>query len=176
MTDETKSTLLPSGDQVPPEASVEIDVTFLGSPVSAPLALSKSCTQICVLPPSRADSKITRLPSGEKRMRSSPTPLSGVSRLASPPATGMIQRCGVLVLASRLTSTALKATHLLSGETVGSPTRLSCIMSSKVKGCLACAVANRENANRKNAMRRNMTPPRRGRQGEGRDARANGLV
>src|SRR5271165_1517693 len=155
-------TLLPSGDHVPPEASVEIEVTFFGSPVSAPLAASKSCTQICELPPSRDDSKMTRLPSGEKRGRSSPTPLAGVRRFASPPPRLMIQRCGVLVLASRLPSTALKATHLLSGETVGSPTRLSCIMSSKVKGCLAWAEAKREKANKKNAMRRSMTPPEAG--------------
>src|SRR5260370_39390761 len=45
--------------------------------------------------------------------------------------------CGVFVLASRFTSTTLKITHLPSGETCGSPTRLSFIMSSKVKGCLA---------------------------------------
>src|SRR5580700_3438688 len=134
-TDETKSTLFPSGDQVPPEASVEIDVAFFGSPVRAPLVLSKSCTQICV-PPSRSDSKIARVPSGEKRKRSSPGPVASVSRFASPPPSETIQRCDVLVLASRLTSTALKATHLPSGETVGSPTRLSCIMSSKVKGWL----------------------------------------
>ena len=62
---------------------------------------------------------------------------------------GTIHRCGVLVFASRLTSTALKATHLPSGETIGSPMRLSCIMSSKVKGCLAWACAKRENASRK---------------------------
>ncbi len=54
-----------------------------------------------------------------------------------PPAVGTIQICGVFVLASRFTSTTLKITHLPSGETSGSPTRLSFIMSSKVKGCLA---------------------------------------
>src|SRR5580658_5287409 len=58
---------------------------------------------------------------------------------SSPPAVGTIQMCGVFVLASRLTSTTLKITHLPSGEITGSPTRLSFIMSSKVKGCLACA-------------------------------------
>src|SRR5271157_2921149 len=64
---------LPSGDQSPPEASVEMLVTLRGSPVSVPVEESKSCTQICE-PPSRDDSKRTRLASGEKRMRSSPTP------------------------------------------------------------------------------------------------------
>src|ERR1700746_1566024 len=54
-----------------------------------------------------------------------------------PPAVGTIQMCGVLVLASRFTSTTLKITHLPSGETSGSPTRLTFIMSPKVKGCLA---------------------------------------
>src|SRR5216684_5546820 len=55
--------------------------------------------------------------------------------------SGTIQMCGVFVLASRFTSTTLKITHLPSGETTGSPTRLSFIMSSKVKGCLAWATA-----------------------------------
>ena len=68
--------LLPSGDHRPPEASVEMLVTLRGSPVSVPLAESKSCTQICE-PPSRDDSNRTRLPSGEKRMRSSPAPAGG---------------------------------------------------------------------------------------------------
>src|SRR5580698_1802580 len=49
--------------------------------------------------------------------------------------------CGVFVLASRSTSTTLKITHLPSGETCGSPTRFSFIMSSNVKGCLAWAMA-----------------------------------
>src|SRR5437660_5051259 len=49
--------------------------------------------------------------------------------------------CGVFVFASRSTSTTLKITHLPSGETSGSPTRFSFIMSSKVKGCLAWARA-----------------------------------
>src|ERR1700683_177179 len=63
---------------------------------------------------------------------------------AAPAPRGTIQMCGVLVLASRLTSTTLKITHLPSGETSGSPTRFSFIMSSNVKGCLAWA--NAENA------------------------------
>ena len=145
--------LLPSGDQSAPEASVEMLVTLRGSPVSVPVAESKSCTQICE-PPSLDDSKMMLLPSGEKRMRSSPGPVAGVSRRASPPATGTIHRCGVRVLSSRLTSTALKPTHLLSGETIGSPMRLSCIMSSKVKGCLLCAKPHSEQQRR---MRENAT-------------------
>ncbi len=49
--------------------------------------------------------------------------------------------CGVFVFAARSTSTTLKITHLPSGETCGSPTRFSFIMSSKVKGCLDWASA-----------------------------------
>ena len=150
--------LLPSGDHSPPEASVEMLVTLRGSPVSVPFAVSKSCTQICE-PPSRDDSNRMRLPSGEKRMRSSPLPSAGVSRRASPPPMGTIHKCGVLVLASRLTSTALKATHLPSGETTGSPTRFSCIMSSKVKGCLFWANPHNEQQIKKKQMRRSMQPP-----------------
>jgi len=48
-----------------------------------------------------------------------------------------IQMCGVFVFAARSTSTALKSTHLPSGEGSGSPTRFSFIMSFEVKGCLA---------------------------------------
>ena len=59
---------------------------------------------------------------------------------------GTIQICGVFVLAARSTSTTLKITHLPSGETSGSPTRFSFIMSSKVKGCLAWAMAGNVNA------------------------------
>src|SRR5580700_9453257 len=62
--------------------------------------------------------------------------------------------CGVLVLASRLTSTTPKITHLPSGETCGSPTRLSFIMSSKVKGCLACAKAGSMNVRRARSAKR----------------------
>src|SRR5580700_4247353 len=62
---------------------------------------------------------------------------------ASPPAVGTTHTCGVFVFASRLTSTALNNTHLPSGETMGSLIRLSDIMSSKVKGCLASAKAER---------------------------------
>jgi hypothetical protein len=55
----------------------------------------------------------------------------------APPAAGTIQICGVLPLAARSTSTTLKITHLPSGETSGAPTRLSFIMSSKVKRAVA---------------------------------------
>src|ERR1022692_2500585 len=150
--------LLPSGDHSPPEASVEILVTLRDSPVKAPLAESKSCTQICEAP-SCDDSKRTRLPSGEKRMRSSPAPVAGVRRRASPPLMGTIHRCGLRVFSSRLTSTAANPTHLPSGETMGSPMRLSCIMSSKLKGCLLCAKPHNEQNNRNNAIRCIMKPP-----------------
>ncbi len=120
--------LLPSGDQMAPEASVEMFVTWRASPVRVPVAESKACSQICEVPP-LDDSKMMLLPSGENRGRSSPGPVAGVRRLASPPATGTIHKCGVRVLASRLTSTALNATHWPSGETMGSAMRLSCIIS-----------------------------------------------
>src|SRR5580700_3944657 len=69
--------------------------------------------------------------------------------------------CGVLVLASRSTSTTLKITHLPSGETAGSPTRFSFIMSSKVNGCFAWATAGNENAmsTRKAGKKRRMRKP-----------------
>src|ERR1700723_3388617 len=81
----------------------------------------------------------------------------------SPPAVGTTQTCGVLVFASRLTSTALNNTHFPSGETMGSPTRLSDIMSSKVKGCLASAQPERiktgriDNTTNTNESKRRMT-------------------
>src|SRR5580765_2012598 len=53
-----------------------------------------------------------------------------------PPAVGTIHTCDVLEFASRSISATLNNTHLPSGETPGSPTRLSFIISSKVKGCL----------------------------------------
>src|SRR6266849_6304608 len=53
-----------------------------------------------------------------------------------PPAIGTTQICGVFVFAFRSTSTAANSTHFPSGEGTGSSTRLSAIMSSKVKGCL----------------------------------------
>src|SRR5664279_1106309 len=147
--------LLPSGDHSPPEASVEMFVTLRGSRVNDLLAESKSCTQICEAP-SCDDSNITRLPSGEKRMRSSPAPVAGVRRRASPPLMGTIHRCGLRVFSSRLTSTAVNATQLLSGETMGSPMRLSCIMSSKVKGRLLCAKPHNEQQTRKTTIRRSI--------------------
>src|ERR1019366_6937464 len=150
--------LLPSGDHSPPEASVEILVTLRGSPVNEPLTESKSCTQICEFP-SCGDSNMTCLPSGEKRIRSSPAPVAGVRRRTSPPLTGTIHRCGLRVFSSRVTSTALNATHLPSGETMGSPMRLSCIISSKVKGCLLCANPHNEQNNRNNAIQCSMGPP-----------------
>src|SRR5579862_3166802 len=58
---------------------------------------------------------------------------------------GTIHTCGVLVFADRSTSTTLKITHFPSGETCGSPTRLSFIMSSNVNGCFACAITGRVN-------------------------------
>jgi hypothetical protein len=48
---------------------------------------------------------------------------------------GTIHKCEVFVFASRSTSVAEKATHFPSGDGTGSSTRLSFIMSSKVKGC-----------------------------------------
>src|SRR3954453_14588838 len=62
--------------------------------------------------------------------------------------------CGVLLFAARSTSTTLKITHLPSGETCGSPTRFSFIMSSKVKGCLAWAVAGSAEARTRRERRR----------------------
>src|ERR1700751_2827552 len=83
---------------------------------------------------------------------------SGADEASAPtPPKGTIQMCGVLVLAARATSTTLKITHFPSGETCGSPTRFSFIMSSKVKGCLAWAASGRGNEKtRKERRRRRM--------------------
>src|SRR5271166_6763990 len=72
-------------------------------------------------------------------------------------ASGTIQMCGVFLFAARSTSTALKSTHLPSGEGTGSPTRFSFIMSSKVKGCLACENAGRDKRRMRRKARRRMT-------------------
>src|ERR1700751_3310010 len=56
-------------------------------------------------------------------------------------ASGTIQMCGVFLFDAKSTSTALNSTHLPSGEGTGSPTRLSDIMSTKVKGRLGCEKA-----------------------------------
>src|SRR5271166_5823924 len=66
--------------------------------------------------------------------------------------------CGVLVLASRSTSTTLKITHLPSGETCGSPTRFSFIMSSNVKGCLDWATAGKVQARTRSDRKRRRIP------------------
>src|SRR5437763_12756710 len=80
-----------------------------------------------------------------------------------PPVIGTIQTCGVRLFASRSTSTALNNTHLLTGETCGAPTRLSFIMSSKVKGCLVCEKEGilRRNANTRKGSRRIHTSTKR---------------
>src|SRR5437868_6347599 len=127
-TAETNRMERPSGDQISPSASVEIEVIFRGSPVKLPVAGSNSCTQTCE-PPSRDEINARRLPSGDHRGRSSPA-CPDVTCRASPPARGMTHRCGVRVLAARFTLTALNATDLPSGDTCGSLTRLSAIMSS----------------------------------------------
>src|SRR5437868_15399671 len=86
-TAETNRMERPSGDQISPSASVEIEVNFRGSPVKLPAAESKSCTQTCD-PPSRDEMNARRLPSGDHRGRSSPA-WPEVSWRASPPASGI---------------------------------------------------------------------------------------
>src|SRR3954464_9095509 len=83
----------PSGDQDSPSASVDMLVIFRGSPVSAPAAESKSCTQTCV-EPSLAQRNASDFPPGAHRGRSSPA-ASFVIFFDSPPAIGTIQICGV---------------------------------------------------------------------------------
>src|SRR5947209_9463665 len=141
-TSEVKRLFLPSGDHIPPSASVEMLVIFCGLVARAPLPESKLAIQICELP-SRLLVKLIWRPSGEKRPRSSPA-ASLVNCLASPPATATSHRCGVFLLAWRFTSTAENSTHLPSGETCGPPTRLSAIMSSNVKGRLPVFWASTE--------------------------------
>src|SRR5262245_10489340 len=114
-----------------PSASVEISVIFLGSPVTPPEAESKPCAHTCELPP-RGLMKRNFLPSGDQRPPVSPAG-SEVNCSALPPARGTIQRWDVRLLAFKSTSTAENRTHLPSGDIAGPPTRLSAIMSSKVK-------------------------------------------
>src|SRR3954451_15645690 len=123
---------LPSGDQIPPSAPVERFVTRCGFPTSTPLPESKSHIQICVGSVA-FEVQISRLPSGEKRGRSSGFGVE-FSLRDSPPLAGTIHKCEILVFASRSTSTQSKTTHLPSGEGTGAPTRFSFIMSSKVNG------------------------------------------
>src|SRR5579864_5338557 len=87
---------------------------------------------------------------GAAELRSAGRPGAAVPTWSS----GTIHTCGVLVLASRSTSTTLKMTQLPSGETCGSPTRFSFIMSSKVKGCLAWAATDAASPSRKAAKSR----------------------
>src|SRR5262249_31654345 len=61
----------------------------------------------------------------------------GFNRRDSPPVAGTIHKREIFVFASRSTSTQSNTTHLPSGDGTGAPTRLSFIMSSNVKGCLA---------------------------------------
>src|ERR1700731_4394107 len=68
--------------------------------------------------------------------------------------SGTIHMWEVFLFAARSTSTAAKSTHLPSGEGTGSPTRFSFIMSSKVKGCLACEKAGREKIRTRRKVRR----------------------
>src|SRR5437763_7260261 len=125
----------PSGDQIAPSAPVAMFVTWCGLSTSVPLSELKSDIQICVGSVA-FEVQIKRLPSGEKRGRSS---WFGVSfnRFDSPPLAGTIHKCEVLVFASRSTSVAENATHFPSGDGTGSSTRLSFIMSPNVNGCLA---------------------------------------
>src|SRR6266567_6444214 len=138
-TSEVKTMFLPSGDQMAPSASVDMLVIFLGDPVAVPAAESKSLTQTCE-EPSRALTKRNFLPSGDQCPPVSPAG-SEDSWRASPPASATIHRCVVFLFSFKSTSMAEKRTHLPSGETAGLPTRLSDIMSAKVKGRLAGAAA-----------------------------------
>src|SRR5215813_6775292 len=136
-TSETNRILLPSGNHIAPSASVEMLVIFLGSPLTAPEAESKSWVHTCDDPPRRL-TKRNLFPSGAQRPPVSPAG-SDVNCRDSPPARGTIQRCDVRLLAFTSTSTAEKSTHLLSGEMAGPPMRLSAIMSSNVNGRLPAA-------------------------------------
>ena len=104
-----------------------------------PAFVSKSHIQICVGSVA-FDVQMSRLPSGEKRGRSSWFGV-GLSRRDSPPCAGTIHKCEIFTFASRSTSSASNTTHNPSGDGTGAPTRLSFIMSSKVKGCLPLEIA-----------------------------------
>ena len=137
--------LLPPGSQMPPSAPVEIVVSCCGWPQRTPLLESKSHIQICAGSVA-FELKMMRLPSGEKRGRSSSFSV-GLSRRASPPVAGTIQSRDLRVFSSTFTLNREKTTHLPSGVGAGSLTRLSAIMSSKVNGRLpvcgaVCAAAD----------------------------------
>src|SRR5438067_12209481 len=134
-----KTMSLPSGDHMAPSAPVEIFVTWCGCPDNAPAFESKSHIQICVGSVA-FDVQIKRLPSGEKRGRSSWFGV-GLSRRDSPPCAGTIHKCEIFLFASRSTSSQSNTTHFPSGDGTGAPTRLSFIMSSKVNGRLSLEVA-----------------------------------
>src|SRR5439155_12294534 len=102
--------------------------------MSAPALGSKSHIQICVGSVA-FDVQISRLPSGEKRGRSSWFGV-GLSRRDSPPCAGTIHKCEIFVFASRSTSTASNTTHFPSGDGIGALTRFNFIMSSNVNGRL----------------------------------------
>src|SRR5437868_2054727 len=69
-TADKNTTFLPSGDQIAPSAPVEVVVSCRGFPTSRPLSVSKSHIQICDGSVA-LEVQMSRLPSGEKRGRSS---------------------------------------------------------------------------------------------------------
>ena len=142
----------PSGDHNSPSASVAMDVSLCFA-VTVPVVPSKSAIQICD-PLSLVETNANCFPSGAHRGRSASwSEMISLSLLsvipteagceasgeaeepAFDPFSGTTHTWGVLVLAFRSTSTAANSTHFPSGETSGSSTRLSAIMSSNVNGC-----------------------------------------
>src|SRR4051794_34777086 len=120
-----------------------------------PFLVSKLAIQICCEPSYEAVND-RYLPSGDQRGRSSPCGVAISKRSFADPSAGTIHMCGVFVFAARSTSTALKTTHLPSGEGTGSFTRFSFIMSSKVKGRFAaspCAPAKLDSNNKQPSQR-----------------------
>src|SRR5262249_4376619 len=122
----------PPGDQMAPSASVEMVVIFLGAPPGIADSGSILLTQTWQSP---STSLLNRwpLPSGDQRPPGSPAGVEGSWR-ASPPARGTTHRWVVFLFSLRSTSMAENMTHFPLGETDRPLTRLSAIMSSKVKG------------------------------------------
>src|SRR3954447_23640736 len=127
---------LPSGGHLSLPASVPMDVSFLAL-VVAPVALSKSASQICC-EPSRLEVNRMRLPSGANWGPPSPGWVTAIF-FGSPPLMCCIHSSGVLEFLSRSTVVTEYASHLPSGEKAVSPSRFMLIRSSNAMGRFASA-------------------------------------
>src|SRR5258707_2601751 len=120
--------VFPSGDHFTKSAPVDRCVTACSSPPDI------DSMYTCEFP-SRDHKNASVFPSGDHAGEES-CPLC-VSCTASPPLVETIQMLLALRFALMSGVATANATHLPSGEILGSPTRCICIMSSNVMGCLS---------------------------------------